>query len=625
DRPYPCMYCPKRFATNSNLRQHIRTHTGERPHVCVYPGCGRGFNDATKLTNHQRIHTGERPFVCAICGHECATRNNLKSHMRSHYDPKSTVQRQKEQERRAEIRAEAEADLFKRKGHGRGPMYLRDESIHVKIRLHAQRAAQTAQDSNIDGSRRCFCDSGFSQEMNEDLRKDTEDAEIIAESAINAQVRNQSDGTEAWEVDGASAVSLSLIPAICLQQYVCNICNKVYSNSSNLAQHKRTIHPKDYVRRYLCTFCNKTFSLITNLRRHQKRTCPNVKHEPGTESPESWPCEECGKVCSTKGNLKSHKVTHLGIKLFECFICEKRFTTNSNLKQHLIVHDGKYNGHQAKRKRGTTSIATASSDETRVQHRTNSNFKQHLIVHDGKYNGYQGKRKRGTTSVATVSSDESRVQGRTDTSVATSKSPQSAATNTTTSPGDTTTMNSNETMTAVKQLQEVEANSFVTGDTSVAEEHIVVITEKDMDHNETELAPTLADSMVSTADIDGVRTVASTNEAQQQQQSQVQQQQITTSTIAVRNSTVSGDSVLLSEAKSVTFTPSVTRLTQRPMIIKLDVDRDTKPSTAVANTNPMACGAMAEGPTARPVLLPPPPPKGSSGPTCYFFWSPQQK
>lgn len=88
DRPYPCMYCPKRFATNSNLRQHIRTHTGERPYICVYPGCGRGFNDATKLSNHHRTHTGERPFACRVCGHEFVTRNNLKSHLRSHYDPK---------------------------------------------------------------------------------------------------------------------------------------------------------------------------------------------------------------------------------------------------------------------------------------------------------------------------------------------------------------------------------------------------------------------------------------------------------------------------------------------------------------------------------------------------------
>jgi len=132
----------------------------------------------------------------------------------------------------------------------------------------------------------------------------------------------------------------------------------VYSNSSNLAQHRRTIHPKDFLRRYLCEYCEKTFSLVTNLRRHQKKTCPNAKRsEAGNEATrQTWPCEDCGKICSTKGNLKSHKFTHLGIKMYECFICEKKFTTNSNLKQHLIVHDGKYNGLQPKRKKITLQI-----------------------------------------------------------------------------------------------------------------------------------------------------------------------------------------------------------------------------------------------------------------------------
>lgn len=82
DRPFPCNYCPKRFATNSNLRQHIRTHTGERPHVCTT--CGKGFIDAAKLANHERVHTKDKPFMCSVCEKLFATSNNLKAHSKTH-------------------------------------------------------------------------------------------------------------------------------------------------------------------------------------------------------------------------------------------------------------------------------------------------------------------------------------------------------------------------------------------------------------------------------------------------------------------------------------------------------------------------------------------------------------
>ncbi|XP_065088236.1 Krueppel homolog 1-like [Ochlerotatus camptorhynchus] len=60
-----CRYCNRVFPREKSLQAHLRTHTGERPYQCDYPGCTRAFTQSGQLKTHQRLHTGERPFICA--------------------------------------------------------------------------------------------------------------------------------------------------------------------------------------------------------------------------------------------------------------------------------------------------------------------------------------------------------------------------------------------------------------------------------------------------------------------------------------------------------------------------------------------------------------------------------
>ncbi|KAM5131832.1 uncharacterized protein ACMZJ9_018658 [Mantella aurantiaca] len=81
-KPYICFVCDKRFKRATDLKEHLRVHTGERPFVCQV--CGKGFTQSSALSSHQRIHTGEKPFQCDICYKRFNNSSNFSKHKRVH-------------------------------------------------------------------------------------------------------------------------------------------------------------------------------------------------------------------------------------------------------------------------------------------------------------------------------------------------------------------------------------------------------------------------------------------------------------------------------------------------------------------------------------------------------------
>ncbi|XP_074541527.1 PR domain zinc finger protein 1 [Halichoeres trimaculatus] len=82
ERPFRCQTCNKNFTQLAHLQKHYLVHTGEKPHECKV--CHKRFSSTSNLKTHQRLHSGERPYQCKLCPARFTQFVHLKLHKRLH-------------------------------------------------------------------------------------------------------------------------------------------------------------------------------------------------------------------------------------------------------------------------------------------------------------------------------------------------------------------------------------------------------------------------------------------------------------------------------------------------------------------------------------------------------------
>ncbi|XP_077481468.1 zinc finger protein Pegasus-like isoform X2 [Stigmatopora argus] len=92
DGKYKCSFCNYVNKGMTRLIEHIRIHTGEKPHRCQL--CPFASAYERHLEAHVRSHTGEKPYKCNLCAFRCSDRGNLSHHRRRrHKQPPARVAR----------------------------------------------------------------------------------------------------------------------------------------------------------------------------------------------------------------------------------------------------------------------------------------------------------------------------------------------------------------------------------------------------------------------------------------------------------------------------------------------------------------------------------------------------
>ncbi|KAK6627704.1 hypothetical protein RUM44_010183 [Polyplax serrata] len=113
------------------------------------------------------------------------------------------------------------------------------------------------------------------------------------------------------------------------QDFICDMCGKVFQRVATLKYHLSTVHLQD--RKYICEICAKCFTTPSGLRTHINAV--HSLHKP-------IQCHKCQKWLKTTGTFQKHLQLHQN-NTYPCSHCDKVCKSSTSLRSHLVKHSEK--------------------------------------------------------------------------------------------------------------------------------------------------------------------------------------------------------------------------------------------------------------------------------------------
>lgn len=108
------------------------------------------------------------------------------------------------------------------------------------------------------------------------------------------------------------------------QKISCEICDRVFGDSSSARKHHRVVHLR--IKEFECNECGKTFAEKSNRSKHF--IAAHLKQR-------NHPCPDCDKVFNFTDGLRRHRNNvHFNIRPYPCHDCDSSYKQKTHLHKH---------------------------------------------------------------------------------------------------------------------------------------------------------------------------------------------------------------------------------------------------------------------------------------------------
>ncbi|KAM6970634.1 PR domain zinc finger protein 15 [Aplochiton taeniatus] len=348
DKLFKCEECDKLFSRKESLKQHISyKHSKNAPDIeykYKCNTCDKSFRLENALTFHN-CRTDDKTFQCDICSRFFSTNSNLSKHKKKHGDKlysceicnkmfyrKDVMQEHHRRHgvgsksmKREELEANGEEGTKYRKEPSPCPICGKVFSCRSNMNKHLLTHGDKKYTCEICGRKFFRVDV-----LRDHIHVHFKDIALMDEQAreefikkIGIAVGDSEESDEEDEDDDPDNY-----------KYSCKKCQLSFAKGREYLKHIMDQHKE---RGYGCAICNRRFALKATYNAHL------VIHREQLPDPAVQkyihPCDMCGRIFNSIGNLERHKIIHTGVKSHGCNQCGKSFARKDMLKEHLRVHD----------------------------------------------------------------------------------------------------------------------------------------------------------------------------------------------------------------------------------------------------------------------------------------------